>query len=552
MLASLLVGLVLGQSLPLPKYSAGAVVSDSMIASEVGRDILRQGGNAVDAAVATHFALAVTHPTAGNLGGGGFMLVRMADGRTVALDYRETAPAAATRDMYLGANGEPKPRASLDGPLASGVPGSVAGMGEAHRRFGSLPWARLVGPAQRLAARGFAVSRFFESDLHQEAKRLALDPEANRIFGAGLREGDTFRQPDLARTLLRLRDKGPREFYEGETARRLSAAMREDGGLITMDDLRNYRVIAREPLVGSYRGDEVVTMPPPSSGGIALLQMLGMLEATDVRASGFGTAATIHRTVEGMKRAFADRAEFLGDPDFAEVPVARLLDPAHIAAMRASIQANRATPAGEIRTGEGLREGEHTTHFTVVDKAGNVVACTTTLNTGYGSAYVPKGLGFLMNNEMDDFATVLGKPNGYGLMQGERNAIAPGKRPLSSMTPTVVLRDGKPYLVLGSPGGPTIINTVLQTIVNVVDHRMSVRQAVTAPRIHHQWMPDEVRYEEGAVNPDVRAALAALGHRFAARAANMGSCHAVLIEPGTGLRVAGVDPRLGDAGAAGY
>lgn len=552
MIATLFVGLLLGQTLPLPKFGHGVVVSDSLIASEIGRDILRQGGNAVDAAVATHFALAVTHPSAGNLGGGGFMLVRLADGRSVALDFREVAPAAATRDMYLDAQGEPRPRASLDGPLAAGVPGSVAGMGEAHRRFGTLAWSRLVGPAQRLADRGFTVSRYLENDLRSEARRFALFPESARLFGAGLREGDVFRQPDLARTLRRIRDRGPREFYEGETARLLDKAMREDGGLITLDDLRAYQVKERAPLVGTYRGHEIVTMPPPSSGGIALLQMLGMLEETDVRASGPGTAATIHRMIEGMKRAFADRAEFLGDPDFADVPVDRLLGPAHIAAMRTTIVADRATPAAEIRAGESWKEGEHTTHFTVVDKDGNLVACTTTLNTGYGSAYVPKGLGFLMNNEMDDFATALGKPNSYGLVQGERNAIAPGKRPLSSMTPTIVLRDGKPYLVLGSPGGPTIINTVLQTIVNVVDHRMSVRQAVTAPRVHHQWMPDEIRYEDGALNPDVRATLERLGHRFAARPGNMGSCHAVLIEPGSGLRVAGTDPRLGDAGAAGY
>lgn len=552
MVATLIAGALLGQTLPLPKFAQGVVVSDSRLASEVGRDALRQGGNAVDAAVATFFALAVTHPTAGNLGGGGFMLVRMADGETVALDFREVAPSAATRAMYLDAKGEPRPRASLDGPLASGVPGSVAGMGEAHRRFGTLAWPRLVGPAQRLAERGFVVSRYLEGDLRQEAKRFALFPESARIFGAGWREGDTFRQPDLARTLRRIRDRGPREFYEGETARKLDQAMRADGGLVTREDLRGYRVVARSPLVGAYRGREIVTMPPPSSGGIALLQMLGMLGDADLRAGGFGTAATLHRTIEGMKRAFADRAEFLGDPDFADVPTGRLLDPAHLAAMRATIVPERATPAAEIRAGEGLREGEHTTHFTIVDKDGNVVACTTTLNTGYGSAYVPRGLGFLMNNEMDDFATALGKPNSFGLIQGERNAIAPGKRPLSSMTPTIVLSDGKPYLVLGSPGGPTIINTVLQTIVNVLDHRMSVRQAVSAPRVHHQWMPDEVRYEDGALNADVRATLERYGHRFAAWPANMGSCHAILIEPASKLRVAGTDPRLGDAGAAGY
>jgi len=521
----------------------GMVVSDARIASGVGRDVMQKGGNAVDAAIATALALAVTHPAAGNLGGGGFMVVRLADGRSVAIDFREVAPAEATHDMYVG-----RPDDSTVGYRAVGVPGSPAGLWEAHRRFGTMRWRDLVEPARKLAADGFRLSRELALSLKNHANAFKRFPASYAQFNRNGRffvGGETFRQPELAKTLARL-EKGPEGFYRGKTAAAIADAMHRNDGLINQGDLATYKPMAREPLRSNYKGYEILTMPPPSSGGIALLQMLGTVEG---KLGGFGSVGTVHTTVEAMKRAFADRAEFLGDPDFVKVPVDQLLSRARIEGFR-NAAGDKATPSDAIKPKlDGLHEGNNTTHFTVVDGAGNAVSCTTTLNTGYGSGVTVAG--FLLNNEMDDFTSVPGRPNVFGLIQGEANSIAPGKRPLSSMTPTILSRDGKLFLALGSPGGPTIINTVLETILNVTEWKMDIQRAVTAPRFHHQWRPDTISYEPFAFSSDVMDGLRAKGHVFAPRPGTQGSCHAVMVLP-DGWRAAGADPRLPDAGAAGY
>lgn len=528
-------------------YAKAAVASDSAIASQVGAEIMRRGGNAVDAAVAVGFALAVTHPAAGNLGGGGFMLVRMADGRSVAIDYRETAPATATRDMYAA-----RPEDSLVGPRAAGVPGTVAGMAEAHRRFGKLPWKDVVTPSVSLALKGFELPRGLAESLRGTVGLFKRFPSSHAVFnrsGKPYESGDRFTQPDLGETLARIRDIGARGFYEGKTAQLIAKC-----GAMTLEDLRSYKLAIREPLRGRYRKWEIVSMPPPSSGGVAVLQMLAMLQGDDLKALGFQSSDSLHLLVESMKRAFVDRSVHMGDPDFVSVPSNQLLDPAYTAKLRSSI-GKRATPSADLAAldvREESHESEETTHFTVVDGAGNVVSNTYTLNGSYGSGYVVPGAGFLLNNEMDDFATQPGKPNAYGLIQGPKNEIQPGKRPLSSMTPTIVLEDGKPVLALGSPGGPTIINTVLQTILGVLDYGMNVQRAVSAPRFHHQWMPDEIRWEPFGLTVDVRRAMEAKGHKFATQPQTMGSCHAIQIDQRTGLRLVGVDPRISTAGCAGF
>lgn len=530
------------------------VISDSALASQVGAAVMRKGGNAVDAAIATGFALAVTFPAAGNIGGGGFMLVRMADGRQVAIDFREIAPASATKNMYLDKAGNVISRLSLDGYKASGVPGTVAGMWEAHRRFGKLAWKELVEPARKLAADGYMVSYDFAGSLRASGKLFKNFPESWQGLCRNGRYyvwGETFKQPDLASTLARVRDQGPQDFYRGKTAHLIAADMKAHGGLITLADLAGYKVEARKPLVGTYRGYQIVTMPPPSSGGVALIEMLNILQGYNLGGMGFGSAARNHLIVEAMKRAFADRSQFMGDPAFVKVPVEQLIDPKYADELRGKIDPDRDTPSSEIHPGAGMiHEGNHTTHYTVVDREGNAVATTYTLNTGYGSGVLVKGAGFLLNNEMDDFASKVGVPNVFGLIQGEANTILPGKRPLSSMTPTIVLKGGKLFMALGSPGGPTIINTVLQTIINVVDHGMNVQEGVSAPRFHHQWLPDVITVEPRGFPADVRRALESMGHKVKITG-RMGSCHAIMIDPKTGHRLGGVDPRVDGAGAAG-
>jgi gamma-glutamyltranspeptidase/glutathione hydrolase len=537
-----------------PEHARHAmVVAQEPLAADVGLRVLQSGGNAVDAGVAVAFALAVTYPFAGNIGGGGFLLARMADGRTTFIDFREKAPLAATRNMYLDSKGNVTAD-SLVGWRASGVPGTVRGMQLAHQKYGRKPWAELLDPAVKLAAVGFPVSYTLDASLHSagEIKLLSQFPESKRIFLETARYGDQLVQPELAATLKRIRDRGASDFYEGETAQKLAEAMASNGGLITLADLKSYQAVEQEPLRGRYHGDEIITSPPPSAGGVGLLQMLGMLEGSGYEKTGAGSAASIHYVAEVMRRFYADRSEYFGDPDFYKVPVRKLLDPHYIASRRDSIDPLHATPSGQIRPGElGGHESTETTHFNIVDNEGNAVAVTYTLNNGYGSGVTVPGLGFLLNDEMDDFAAKPGSENLFHLIQGESNAIQPGKRPVSSMTPTIVTRDGKLFLMLGAPGGSRIINGVLQVILNVEDFHMNVQDAVDWPRFHHQWMPD-ILYVEKGISPDTVALLRAMGHEVSPLESTspvVARVEAILNEGGW-LRGA-TDPR-GNGKAEGY
>ena len=505
----------------------GMVVSTSELASQVGVETMQAGGNAVDAAVATGFALAVVHPAAGNIGGGGFMLVRMADGKTHFLDYREKAPAAATRDMYLDAQGNVIEGASEIGYKAIGVPGTVAGMVYAEQKWGKLTLKQVMAPAIKLAREGYALSWDAADDLHDSF--LAKFPESRRVFqrnGDYYKPGEIFRQPDLARTLERIAGN-PDDFYHGALARELAAALQKGGGLITADDLAHYEVKDREPVRGTYRGYEIISAPPPSSGGTALIESLNIVEGYDLAKLGNRSAQAIHLISEAFRRAFFDRAEFLGDPDFARIPVAQLIDKKYAAAWRETIDPAHASPSKDLKRPAVFSELEqyaaehppaaaphesyHTTHYSVVDAEGNAVAVTTTINGWFGSRVTADGLGFLLNNEMDDFSAKPGAANSYGLLQGAANAIGPGKRPLSSMTPTIVVHDGKPVMVLGSPGSSKIITTVANILMGVVDYGMNIQEAVNAPRFHHQWMPDVVIVEKW-FSPDTVNALRQMGY----------------------------------------
>jgi gamma-glutamyltranspeptidase / glutathione hydrolase len=547
----------------------GLVASASTLASHVGVAILQQGGNAADAAVATALALAVTYPRAGNIGGGGFAVIRLADGRFTSVDFRETAPSSASRDLFLDAQGNVIAGKSTIGLAAAGVPGTVAGLALIHEKYGSqrLTWAQLVEPARRLAAQGFPVTAALARDMRASAELLGQFPESRHVFlrdGRFYQAGERFRQPALAATLGRLQQRGPKEFYEGRTAQLIADEMATHGGLITRTDLVSYHAVERAPLHGSYRGYEIVTMPPPSSGGVALLEMLGMLEPYDVAALGVNSAAKIHLFAEVMRRAFRDRAELLGDPDFVSVPVNALLDREHLAREMANFDAARATPNDALPavTAFAARESSETTQLSTIDTAGNAVSITYTLNGLWGDGVTVPGAGFLLNNEMDDFTSKVGARNMYGLVQGESNAIAPGKRPLSSMTPTLVLREGKPFLVTGSPGGPTIINTVLLVITNVIDHGLTVTQAVDAPRFHHQWQPDVIGYEPFFTSPDSMALLRNEGYTFTLRtlypnapattAHTWGDAETILVDPQTGLPLGANDLRSPDSAAVGW
>ncbi|MFN7924988.1 MAG: gamma-glutamyltransferase [Bryobacteraceae bacterium] len=528
------------------------VVAQEPLATDVAVEVLRGGGNAVDAAVALGFALAVTHPSAGNLGGGGFLLVRLASGETSFIDFRESAPAASARDMYLDSAGNPT-RASIEGWKAAGVPGTVRGLEFAHRKWGSRRWATLVHPAIALARNGFTVPYDLAHQLdHGGANRLLSQfPESKRIFlkgGALLQPGETFRQPELAATLARIARSGARDFYEGETARILAEQIKTNGGLITLEDLKQYRVAERKPLAGSYKGFEIITAPPPSSGGLGILQMMGVLEGTGYEKSGAGSAAAIHYVAEAMRRYYADRSEHFGDPDFFRVPGRGLLDPRYIARVRQSIDPERASSSEAVRPGKPADfEPSETTHFSIVDAKGNAVALTYTINGSYGNGVTVPKLGFLLNNEMDDFTAKPGVPNMFGLVQGEGNAIQPKKRPLSSMAPTILVKDGKPFLVVGAPGGSRIITGVLEVILNVVDHGMNVQDAIDAPRFHHQWQPDQLSLERG-FSPDTIRLLEQRGHQIA-RIESVARVEAIVIKDG--WLQGGTDGR-GDGKAAGY
>ena len=527
----------------------GMVAATTEIASRVGVEIMQHGGNAVDAAVAVGLALAVTWPSAGNIGGGGFMMIRRANVDTEIIDYRERAPLSASRDMYLDKDGNVIKGASTVGYRAVGVPGTIAGLSMALKRHGKLKWADVVEPARRLAAEGFPITYHLARSLRGSEKLLKQFPDSNRIFlrdGKLFDEGERLIQPDLAETFARLKEKGPREFYEGRTAELIAADMKANGGLITEKDLKEYEPTIRKPLIGSYRGYEIVTMPPPSSGGTALLEMLNILEHYNLAYSGPGSSDTVHLMIEAQRRAFADRAEFMGDADFVKVPVEGLTAKKYAAELAQTIDPDHATPSSKIRAGKPVgTESTETTHFTVIDAEGNVVTNTYTLNGGYGSGATARGTGVLLNNEMDDFTSKPGVPNAYGLLQSENNAIAPRKRPLSAMTPTIVLKDGKVWFAIGSPGGPTIINTVLQVIVNVIDFGMNIQQAIDAPRFHHQWMPDRIQFEPMGINRDTRAALERKGHTFADKPGNMGDAEGIMIDAKTGMRLGASDPRSG-------
>lgn len=538
----------------------GIVASTSKIASQVGVDVMKRGGNAVDAAVAVALALAVTYPAAGNLGGGGFMMIRLRNGKATAIDYREMAPAAAHRNVYLDSNGNliKGEGSSTVGYRASGVPGTIAGMDLALKKYGSgkLTWAQLIEPARRLAAQGFPMGHSLARSLGGN-DYLSKYPETHRIFlrnGNYYSEGEIFRQPELAATLARIQRSGPKEFYEGLTAKLIVADMKRHNGLITMDDMRGYVAKEREPLRGTYRGHEVISMPPPSSGGAVLLEMLNILEGFDLAKYDWASSERHHVTVEAMRRAFADRAEYMGDSDFVKVPVAGLIDKAYADDLRKTIRIDRASSSEEIRAGRpaGYESGE-TTHFAVVDAEGNAVANTYTLNDWFGSGVVAKGTGIVLNNEMDDFAAKPGTPNLYGLIQGERNAVAPRKRPLSAMTPTFVLRkDGSLWFTVGTPGGPTIINTVLQVITNVIDYGMNIQHAIDAPRIHHQWLPDEIVWEPYGLSGDTQKALINRRHKLVKNPRYLGDAQGIMIEEKTGIRLGATDPRRSDGLAVGY
>lgn len=547
--------LLLGFGLPVLGFTPvaarqGMVVASEPLAAEAGLEILRAGGNAVDAAVAVGFALAVTHPEAGNIGGGGFMLVRLAGGEAVVVDYREEAPAAAARDMFLDARGELIPEATTIGARAAGVPGTVAGLALAHRKYGKLPWARVLRPAIRLAEQGFPVSYAFSESLRADRELLSRFAETRRIFlrdGHPYEPGEVFRQPGLARTLRQIAGGGPKAFYRGRIARAIVATMERHRGLINREDLARYQAKVRPPLRGTFRGYEILTVPPPSGGGIALLEMLNVLEPMDLGAP--NSSQSIHWMAETMRRAYADRAAYLGDADLVPVPVRGLISRQYAAKLREEILQGKAGVA--VEPGRPTEfESSETTHFSVVDAQGNAVANTYTLNGGYGSGVTVEGAGFLLNNQMDDFAARPGEPNMYGLVQGDANAIAPRKRPLSSMTPTIVVQHGQVRLVLGSPGGGTISNTVLQVLLNVLAFQMDIRRAVMAPRFHHQWKPDELVLERWGFSADTIQKLQESGYRIAYRD-RLGICEAIEIDPATGWRFGAADPR-GNGKAVGY
>ena len=551
-----------------PTHAPHAIVTSvHELASRAGVEMLRSGGNAVDAAVATGFALAVVHPQAGNLGGGGFLLLRNATGKTHFIDFREKAPAAATENMYLDAQGNVLPKSNKEssavGYRAIGVPGSVAGLVYAEKKYGKLSLEKVIAPAIKLARDGFPLAYEDARDLKDD-EYLAQFPESKRIFqrdGNYYQLGELLKQPDLARTLERIA-KNPDDFYHGAMARELAAAIHKGGGLVTAVDLAAYEVKEREPIRGPYRGFDIISAPPPSSGGVALVEILNILEGFDLAKFGNRSAAAIHLETEAFRRAFYDRADFMGDPDFAKIPVAQLIDKKYAAAWRDSIDPNHASVSKDLKRPafselervaqsrpDAIREPEDTTHYSAVDAEGNAVAVTTTLNDSFGSRVTAEGLGFLLNDEMDDFTAKQGFPNIYGLIQGPANAIGPGKRPLSAMTPTIVLKDGKLFLVLGSPGGPKIITIVANVIIGVVDFSLDIAEAVNAPRFHNQWLPDEILVED-RLSPDTMNVLRAKGHKLKVEHF-WGDGECIMVDPKTGERLGASDGR-NNGKAVGY
>lgn len=539
-----------------PTYAKNGMVSSaSRLASEAGVEALRNGGNAVDAAIATAFALAVTWPSAGNIGGGGFLVYHGSDGHATAFDFREKAPLAATEQMYLGVDGRVVNNSNHFGPLAVGVPGTVAGLWKAHQELGSLPWADLVAPAVALAREGIPITYTLQRSFAGNQRRFQQYPSSAAVFakadGSLYEMGDTWVQPDLAATLELIRDNGRDGFYAGENARRLAQFMADIGGLITEEDLAGYEAVEREPIRGNYRGHEIVSMPPPSSGGVVLVEMLNILEGYDLAAMGHNSAEYLHVLTETMRRAYADRAEHLGDPDFNEgMPLERLTSKEYAEELRNTIDLERASNSDPELFAQAY-ESEETTHFSVVDKDGNMVSLTYTLEFGYGSAIVVEGGGYLLNNEMGDFNAVPGVTDANGLIGTPPNLIRPGKRPLSSMTPTIVAFDGQPLFAVGSPGGKTIINTVLQLVLNIIDHDYNIAESVEAPRIHHQWLPDVTSAEPNALSADTMRLYEAMGHSLMSRG-SQGAAMGVYHDREAGLFLGASDSRRGDGAAAGY
>ncbi|WP_435980516.1 gamma-glutamyltransferase [Psychrobacter sp. DM4] len=532
----------------------GMVATQEALASDIGLKILKDGGNAVDAGVAVGFALAVTLPRAGNIGGGGFMMIYdAAQRKTVALDYREKAPSSATRDMYLDEDGNAVSDLSRYHGLAVGVPGTVAGLLKALEDHGTMSRGQVMAPAIALAENGIEVTAGLSESLEALSERLQKWPSTKKVFfkadGSAYQPGERLKQPELARSLKLIAARGVDGFYKGETARKLVKAVNDAGGNMSLQDLADYKAIARKPVTGDYRGYEIVSMPPPSSGGIHIVQILNILEGYPLKDYGQNSAQTIHLMSEAMQLAYADRAEYLGDSDFIDVPASGLTSQAYANQLRTSIDPNKATPAATIKANNPLPyESDQTTHFSIVDKDGNAVANTYTLNFSYGTGLVAEGTGILLNNEMDDFSAKPGVPNAYGLLGGEANAVEPNKRPLSSMSPTIVFKDSKPFIVTGSPGGSRIITTVTQIISNVIDHNMNIAEATHAPRIHDQWLPDEIRVEK-ALNIDTVKKLESMGHTVSPKAA-MGSTQSIMLTP-NGV-YGSSDPRIVDAAVVGY
>ncbi|PNM17689.1 gamma-glutamyltransferase [Yersinia enterocolitica] len=517
-LALLVSGALHAASTPAVEAKNGMVVTSQYLASQVGSDILKMGGNAVDAAVAVGYAQAVVNPCCGNIGGGGFMTIHLADGTDTFINFRETAPAAASADMYLDKEGKVTKDASLYGYLAAGVPGTVLGMDSAQKKYGKLTRQQVMAPAIKLAQEGFVLTRADTDILDTTVKRFRQDPESARIFlrknGEALQPGDRLIQADLADTLTAISEKGPDAFYQGKIPQAVEAAAKKGGGILTAADFANYKITETAPITCSYRGYKFVSSPPPSSGGVTLCETLNVLEGYDLKSMGFNSAAYIHTLTEAMRHAYMDRNTFLGDPEFVKNPIDRLLSKSYAADIRKQIVANKATPSVEVQPGMQPHEKPETTHYSIVDHDGNAVSTTYTVNGRFGAVVIAPGTGFFLNDEMDDFTVKVGEQNLYGLVQGATNSIAPGKRPLSSMSPTLVTKDGKTFMVLGSPGGSRIITITLQTALNVIDHGMAPQEAVDAPSIHHQWLPDEVYYEQRGVSADSLNILKTMGYKM--------------------------------------
>lgn len=525
MLRKSLIALAMLTSLPLyaasnPAVEAknGMVVTSQYLASQVGVDILKMGGNAIDAAVAVGYAQAVVNPCCGNIGGGGFMTVHLADGKDTFINFRETAPAAASANMYLDADGNVKKGASLYGYLAAGVPGTVLGMDTVQKEYGKLTRQQVMAPAIKLARQGFVLTRADTDILDTTVKRFKEDPEAARIFlrkdGSALQPGDKLVQTDLANTLESISRHGPDAFYKGKIPAAVEAASKKGGGILTAADFANYKVTEDTPITCSYRGYKFVSAPPPSSGGVTLCEILNIVEGYDLKSMGFNSAASIHILTEAMRHAYMDRNTYLGDPEFVKNPIDRLVSKSYAEEIRKKIEADKATPSTAVQPGMEPHEKPETTHYSIVDNLGNAVSTTYTVNGRFGSVVIAPGTGFFLNDEMDDFTTKVGEKNLYGLVQGTKNAIAPGKRPLSSMSPSMVTKDGKIFMVLGSPGGSRIITITLQAALNVIDYGMAPQEAVDAPRIHHQWLPDEVYYEQRGVSQDSLNILQKMGYKM--------------------------------------